>query len=246
MGDFDDSSLWPISAFERKRASEQIVSGATTVLPTTLLADLRRLRPRASEGEDVLEVVAACQRHHESALLYLGCGPRVWPVTLFPARSLYHSPRAVSDAGPAEALGRLRLLAIEPPGLRPPGDRLHDRVARADLYRPLGELLWALALRGPRHALLGAIPADARFRLAAGTEVGTLPRSGAIAPSLARLHAESAGLRDIAGWPGMSLERASRLLNGLYLSGSLIVLRHPDPGRRDAAGRWWPWSSRRR
>ncbi len=246
MADFDDSSLWRISAFERERASGQAAGGPTTLLPTTLLADLERLRPRATGGEDVLEVVAACQRHREAALLYLGCGPSVWPVTLFPARSLYHSPRAVADAGPADALGRLRLLGIEPPGVRPPGDRRHERVARTDLYRPLGELLWALALHGPRHALLGAIPGDARFRLAAGIDAAALPRSGAIAPSLARLHTTSAGLRDIAGWPGMSLERAGRLLNGLYLTGSLIVLRHPDAGRREASSLWWPWLSRRR
>lgn len=246
MADFEDSSLWRISDFERQRASGQAARDATTLLPTTLQADLQRLRPRATGDEDVLEVVAACQRHREAALLYLGCGPRVWPVTLFPARSLYHSPRAVSEAGPAQALGRLRLLGVEPPGVRPPGDHRHERVARADLYRPLEELLWALALNGPRHALLGAVPGDARFRLAAGVDAAALPRGGAIGPSIARLRAGSAGLRDIAGWPGMSLERAGRLLNGLYLTGSLIVLRHPDVGRREASSLWWPWLSRRR
>lgn len=246
MADFEHSSLWRISAFERQRSSGHTASGTTTLLPTTLLADLRRLSPHATGGEDVLEVVAACQRHREAALLYLSCGPRVWPVTVFPARSLYHSPRSVADAGPPEVLGRLRLLDIEPPGVRPPGDHRHERVARAELYRPLGELLWALSLYGPRHALLGAIPGDARYRLAAGVDAAALPRGGALAPSIARLHAAGAGLRDIAGWPGMSLERASRLLNGLYLTGSLIVLRRPDAGRREASSLWWPWLSRRR
>jgi len=32
-------------------------------------------------------------------------------------------------------------------------------------------------------------------------------------------------LRKIAGWPGMSVERASRLLNALYLTSNLIVSR---------------------
>lgn len=248
MADFDDSSLWRISAFERQRASGS-ASGTTTVLPTTLLADLRRLQPRGAAGpggEDVLEVVASCQRHREAALLYLGCGPLVWPVTLFPARAMYHSPRAVSDAAPKAALGRLRLLGVEPPGVRPPGDFRHERVAGAERYHPLPELLWALALQGPRQALLGAIPADARYRLTAGLEASSLPRGGAIGPALTRLRADSANLREVSGWPGMSLERASRLLNGLYLTGGLMVLRHPDAERREASSLWWPWLSRRR
>jgi hypothetical protein len=245
MAEFDDSSLWRISAFERQRATSP-ASGATTLLPTTLLSDLRRLRPRGEGGEDVLEVVAACQRHRESALLYLGCGPLVWPVTLFPARAVYHSPRAVSDPVPAAALGRLHLIGVEPPGVRPPGDFRHERVAGAERYHPLPDLLWALALQGPRQALLAAIPGDARYRLAAGLDAAGLPRGGAVGPALARLRAGSASLRDMSAWPGMSLERASRMLNGLYLTGGLIVLRHPDAGRREASSLWWPWLSRRR
>jgi len=32
----------------------------------------------------------------------------------------------------------------------------------------------------------------------------------------------------VAGWPGMSIERASRVLNALYLASSLMVTRtHP-------------------
>ena len=36
---------------------------------------------------------------------------------------------------------------------------------------------------------------------------------------------ESVGEREIAHWPGMSAERTSRLLNGLYLAGNLMVTR---------------------
>ena len=32
-------------------------------------------------------------------------------------------------------------------------------------------------------------------------------------------------MRKIADWPGMSVDRASRLLNGLYLTSNLIVSR---------------------
>src|SRR5690606_23193992 len=72
-----DDGLWRISDFERQRANSAV---ATTLLPTTLLADLRRLRPLADGGQDVMAVAAACVRHREPALLYLGCGRLVWPV----------------------------------------------------------------------------------------------------------------------------------------------------------------------
>ena len=39
---------------------------------------------------------------------------------------------------------------------------------------------------------------------------------------------DAASLRDIAAWPGMSTDRACRLLNGLYLTSALMVMRsHP-------------------
>jgi 3-oxoacid CoA-transferase B subunit len=140
----------------------------------------------------------------------------------------------------------LAVSASARPARRRPGDFRHERVAGAERYHPLPDLLWALALQGPRQALLAAIPGDARYRLAAGLDAAGLPRGGAVGPALARLRAGSASLRDMSAWPGMSLERASRMLNGLYLTGGLIVLRHPDAGRREASSLWWPWLSRRR
>lgn len=237
-----DEGLWRISAFERQRADS---AAATTLLPTTLLADLRRLRPAPGGGQDLMGVVAACVRHREPALLYLGCGPLVWPVTLFPAQALYHSPRAVEDEAPAAALPRLRLLATERAGLRPPGHHEHERIGHAAHYRPLPTLLWALAIQGPRQALLDEIPADARYRLASGADLRLARRSGALGPAIDRLRMGAASLRDMSGWPGMGVERASRLLNALYLTGSLMVLRTPQPGPRPASSQWWSWLSRR-
>ena len=59
--------------------------------------------------------------------------------------------------------------------------------------------------------------------------------TGAMGSAAIRLRRETVALRDIAGWPGMSVERASRLVNALYLTGGLLVTRtHPaaraDPG----------------
>src|SRR4051794_3147831 len=101
MRDFEDSTLWRISAFERARR-ETGSSGFSrlagpTVLSTTLLADLRRLD--ADPGShDPLEVIAACVRHREAALLCLQHDGLVWPVTVFPTEQIYHSPRDMAQA----------------------------------------------------------------------------------------------------------------------------------------------------
>ena len=71
MHDFEDSTLWRISSYERMRVerSSSVFAqlGENTVLPTTLLADLRHLESRR-EDSDVIEVLAACMRHRQGAL----------------------------------------------------------------------------------------------------------------------------------------------------------------------------------
>ena len=96
MKAFDSSSLWRISQFRKARNEGRLDleqgGDRATLLPTTLLADLRRLQSEGADG-DVLEVIAACVRNREAALLYLEHGEFVWPVTLFPREGFYHSPR---------------------------------------------------------------------------------------------------------------------------------------------------------
>ena len=101
MDNFEGSTLWRISAFQHAREAEQaglFAGDRPTLLPTTLLAELQQLESDPVNG-DVLEVIAACLRHHEAALLYLGYEDYVWPITLFPREFLYHSPRDVSQMG---------------------------------------------------------------------------------------------------------------------------------------------------
>ena len=146
MRDFDDTTLWRISAFERVQ-QETGTSGFArldrrTVLPTTLLADLRRLGSDGGEAGDVLEIVAACLRHREPALLCLRHEGLVWPVTLFPAQEIYHSPRSMTLATP-EGLATLAVLSTEPPGVRAPGHWMHERVGHVEHYRPLAPLVCA-------------------------------------------------------------------------------------------------------
>lgn len=229
MPDFEHSTLWRISAFERLR--ENAAGEGPTLLPTTLLADLNQLQ-RDPAHDDVLEVVAACVRHREAALLYLACGVYVWPVTLFPAQWLYHSPHEPSVFGAPGVLQNLKLISAERPGVRPPGHWMFERVAAVEHYRPLRPLLWTLALEGPRRAVLAEIGGRAAYRLTSGGSTERPGLGGALGPALQRLRQDAASLRDMQTWPGMSLERASRLLNALYLTGGLMVTRS-HPAARD-------------
>lgn len=243
--DFDDSTLWRVSAFERMRAEGASANfqraEGPTLLPTTLLADLERLQADPAT-DDLLETVAACMRHRESALLCLRYGDLAWPLTIFPAHHLYHSPRDIGEATAHGLLGT-SLLSADPPGVRPPGHWMHERVADTSHYRPLGRLLWALAMHGPRSTLLQEIGGRAAYRLVNSRLNEPIDAPGALGPAAQRLQRESVSLRDLAGWPGMSLERASRLLNALYLCGGLMVTR-THPAARAEPGRLRSWFRR--
>ena len=230
MKPFDPSSLWRASDFREARNEGRLdLADASrhTVLPTTLLAELRRLESEGSEG-DVLEVLAACLCNREAALLYLEHTEYVWPVTVFPREGLYHSPRAVQSISTRLAFSGLRVLSVEPPGVRPPGDAMHERVARPEKYHRLEALVWGLALHGPRPTLLRQIGGHAAYRVAAAHDPNVLPIHGATRSVVLRLQREAAPLAEISRWPGMTEERASRTLNGLYLCGALMISRtHP-------------------
>jgi len=242
----DDPSLWRVSEFERRRraAGGLDATAGPTVLPTTLLAELQRTDGDATRGGDLLEVLAAVLRQRETALLYLRLGAHVWPLTVFAACDLYHSPRPLAPQ--AHALAELTLLAVDPPGLRPPGHYQSERVGRAECYRPLAPLLWQLALHGPRERPLAGIGGTVAYRalgtaavVAAAAGVG-----GATGAALERLRRETASLRDIAGWPGMSTARAARLVNALYLSQALRVLQAHPAARPEPSGGLlgrWRW-----
>ena len=248
MKGFDTSSLWRISEFRRARneGRMELVEGADrpTLLPTTLLADLRRLQAEGASG-DVLEVIAACVRNHEAALLYLEQGAFVWPVTLFPREGLYHSPRDAESMASGFAISRLRLLGAEPPGVRAPGSLMHERVASPEKYRPLARLLWVVALHGPRSALLREISGRVAYRVVFSNLKDLPPSKGAVSSTILRLERQSAPLSEIARWPGMSVDRASRLLNALYLCGALLASRS-HPAARSAPIGWRSLLGRRK
>lgn len=227
MSDLESASLWRLSAFESLRTAAASTANAAlrrqTQLSSTLQAELRLLdRRRASS--DPLETMAVCMRLRESALLYLQHDDLVWPVTVYPTQMLYHSPRNLVR-GTRRGMAGLRTLDIEPPGVQPPGHWMHERIGRAEHYHPLMPALWALALQGPRATLLQELVGPAAFRALRNPVGQDLRTPGALGPAIERLHKTTTPLRQIARWPGMSDERASRLLNGLYLTSNLIISR---------------------
>ena len=250
MRDFDDSTLWRISAYERMREQSGNNSGFTrldgvpTMLPTTLLGDLQHTDGQPRDN-DVVEVMAACLRHRESALLYLRHQGLVWPVTLFPSRELYHAPRDLVEST-ARDMSDLAVLAFEPPGLQPPGHWKHERIGQLEHYRPLESLFWAVALKGPRGALLTEIDGPVSYRALRQSDRVELLAPGAMGSAQERLLRDAASLRQIIGWPGMTIERAHRLLNAMYLTTRLMVIRtHPSaregqPERRGISQLWKP------
>jgi hypothetical protein len=242
-GDLFDSTI-PFGEPELMRASSYrryldelarlpLRGGASTrlsQLSPSLQADLLRFEDRGS-GSEAIEVMAACLRHAASLTIHLQCGERVVPLTVFTPERLVHCPMGVGELVERH-LADVRVMHVEPTPLRPPGDPEQAWVGASHLYHPLTPLLWELAMRGPRVDLLPEISGPAVYRVAPVLETAELPISGGHKAAIERMRQQPASLAEIAGWPELDRERASRLLNGLYLQAGLIVSRsHPDAVR---------------
>jgi hypothetical protein len=226
--DFSDSTLWHVSAFERVREQTGTSGFARldgpAVLSSTLLADFGGTQ-ESLHGADVMEVLAACLRHREAALLLLEYEQLVWPVTVFPMEGVYHSPREMAFASD-EGLAQLKLLTAEAPGVKPIGHWQHERIAAPSQYHALAPFLWEVALGGPRRSLLNEIAGPVFYRAVRDSEGNFPVMPGAMGTAIQRMRRDSSSsLREIAQLPGMSEEHATRLLNAMYLSGNLMVIR---------------------
>jgi hypothetical protein len=204
MKDFEPSTLWRISAFEQAR--ERRLGGRGRPSDP---ACRRRCSPTCSSCTAIRPTttcsrsIAACVRNREAALLYLAHGRNVWPVTLFPREEVYHSPRDASQMT-APGMSTLRVISAEPPGVKPPGDAMHERIAA---QRPLpparGASSGRVALQGPRATLLTEISGRVAYRLVSSASPKDMPSSlGALSSAVRRLRNEAASLRDVASWPG--------------------------------------------
>lgn len=234
LGSAPFAGLMQVSEFQRQHASEARDSstGCTrlSALDPTLLQDLMRFDrgPTSAEGLDLLEVMAASLRHGRALLLHLHLGYRVFPLAVWPRERELLAPVALERLL-ALKLPDMRVLRVEP---APP--ELADP-KRAEALEPplrhrasLNPLLWELALRGTREALLPEIDGAVAYRVAPGTDFGDLELEGSLADGVARLKHRTTLLRDMARWPGFDLGRATRMLNGLYLQAALMISRaHP-------------------
>ena len=214
------------------------VSGTGTrlsQLSPSLQADLLRFE-EGGIGSEALEVMAACVRHVARLTLHLQCEGRVVPLTVFATERLVHCPIDLAELVDRH-LPTLRVMNVEPALLRPPGDPEPSLIGALHQHHPLGPLLWQLAMRGPRRDLLPEIAGPAVYRVSPGLDAVALPTGGALGASIDRLRRQTTNLAEIAGWPGLDRERASRLLNALYLQSGLIVSRsHPDAVRESWFG----------
>jgi hypothetical protein len=233
---FGEPELMRASAYQRYLDELQAdtapggISTRISQLSPSLQADLLRFGQDGGASE-VLEVMAACVRHAKRVTIHLQCGQRVVPLTVFAQERLVHCPMAMDELIGKHLL-ELRVMHVEPAILRPPGDPEAALVGAEHMHSPLAPLLWELAMRGLRRDLLPEISGPAVYRVAPGLDVAAVPASGALLAALRRLTARSATLRELADWPGMNRERATRLLNALYLQSGLIVSRsHPDAVR---------------
>lgn len=231
----DGAELMHLSQFQRLQEAAlhdtEAEAGATllTSLNASLLQDLMRFDPAADEGTglEALEVLAAAVRHGRALLLHLQYHYRVIALTVFAADGSLHCTLPLQQLLALE-LGDLRVLHVEPARLRPLSSGETDRVGEAGDYAALSPLLWELALRGARETLLPEIAGPAAYRVAPGSALQRLGLSGSLQAAVERLRQRTCNVAEIASWPGFDRERATRLLNGLYLHAALIVSRtHP-------------------
>ena len=226
-----DELFMRVSEFQRRQAAAGRLtvsrSGATELaaLTPSLVQDLLRFDRSHTPGAglDMLEVLAAALRHNRALRLHLRLGDGVMPVTLWPQQREVQSPLRL-DQLLALRLPDLQVLLIEPAD-----PREQAAANNPPLWRePLGPLLWELALRGARDALLPEISGVAAYRVSPGADLAVLDLSGSLAAAVARLRRQTTPLREIAEWPGFDRERAMRMLNGLYLQAALMISRsHP-------------------
>lgn len=209
--------------------ADVVLGSRLSSLSPSLQADLQRDEHRRAAGEPlcVLEVLAACVRHAKRVTIHFCCVDKVVPLTMFPHQQHVHCPVLLAELC-GMPLNLLRVMHVEPAVLQHPTDGNAQLLGEAGHYAPLSAWLWAMAWHGPRTALLPEISGHAAYRVNPGLDWERLPMDPELRAAVRRLRQGSANLRELVEWPGLSRERAGRLLNGLYLQAGLIVSRsHP-------------------
>jgi hypothetical protein len=193
---------------------------------SSLMSDLNRFADEP-DGAELLAVLAASVRHAKPLVLQLAMGSDLLHLSIFP-REQSHACALDMCKLPADDLARLRLAYIES-GRSPAPAGVAGNAAAARQLRPLGPLLWLLAMHGPRDALLPEIAGPAKYRLAPGVLLEQLPIDPAVQPALHRLWCASSTLDELAGSTPRGQAQARRLLNALYLQSGLMISRAFSP-----------------
>ena len=232
------------------------VAGHTALssLSPSLLQDLQRFDSSQPQRE-LLEVLAAALRHTQALAIDLAWGASALTLTVFPQQRRLHCPLPLTDWASYD-LGALQVRRVRPALMRAPA-AAHSVPAALSLseYPDAGQtdpddalpgrddpgalapLLWRVALQGSRAALLPELQGPAAYRVAPGLSLVGLEVPSAMANCIARLRRQTCNLAEIARWTGVGKERATRLLNALYLQSGLIVSRsHPAATAEDWRG----------
>lgn len=223
--------LMRVSAFRRYLdESVRVTDSPATCLSSlnpSLMMDLQRFELNGRQTE-LLEVVAASVRHARDLSIHLDCEGKVLPLTVYPTKRLAHCPVSIPQFLQLR-LTDLIVLHVEPASQYAPGlGASFDRADEQHLFAPLGTLTWELALRGSRSELLPEISPRGAYRIPPGMDLRGLDVGGSLAAAIHRMKRQTTNLRDMASWPGFDRERATRLLNALYLQAGLMVTRtHP-------------------
>jgi len=224
--DGPDSQPPAASGVSRAPGFGASVHTALSSLSPSLLQDLLRF-DKDNPQRELLEVLAAAVRHTQPLAIALAWERQALTLSVFPTQRLVHCPLPMADFLAGD-LAAWQVRQVQPASLRPPGSAELPRIGNLALYAPLGPLLWAVALRGARDALLPELAGQAAYRVAPGVALSGLDVPGAMAACISRLRRKTSNLREIAGWYDIGPLRATRLLNALYLQSGLIVSRtHP-------------------
>lgn len=200
--------------------------GRSTFSPS-LMSDLRRFESETSDC-DLLPVLAATVRHATPVALHVHNRDRVIGLSVFPQQQYYCADIDVCALS-NEDTTRLRLMHVAPI----PSTEFAER-PRAPRTRigSLQSLLWSLALYGARDELLPEIAGPARYRMAPGVPLRSLPMEAWTLAVLQQLRGEPMTLDEIVPHALLERRHATRLLNAIYLQGRLMVTRSLPIQRR--------------
>lgn len=223
-----------LNELDRLHGTDAANSRLTSLSPS-LMQDLQRFEQHGQQSE-LLEVLAAGVRHTQPLAVHLQWGDQVLTLTVFPMQKLAHCAIPMERLL-ASRLADLQVLQVEAATLRAPGDRETALVGDPALYAPLAPMLWAMAMRGAREALLPEIAGQAAYRVAPGVSFDGLDLPAVVSRVITRLRRQTSNLREICDMPGIDRGRAQRLLNAIYLQAGLIVSRtHPAATNEGWAG----------